>query len=137
MRRRPFLASVIVAAVVLPACRPTTQEEVADLCGDLRNLRDTFTLILAPPSEASLGEVRGALEKVAPFLDRVAKVDVTSPAIDAEIEEVTDAVRDGLEGLGDDEPATRADEPLGPARLRLASVLADAASALGCADAAR
>jgi hypothetical protein len=136
MPARPLLASLIVATIVLAGCRPAPEDEVADLCGDLRNLRETFAVLLAPPPDASLGEVRGALEKIAPFLDRVAGVDATSAAIDAEIEDVTEAVRDGLDGLGDDDPATRADESLRSARPRLDSVVAEAASALGCADAA-
>jgi hypothetical protein len=114
------------------ACGPSPEEEAADLCRDLRSLDRTFELLLVPPQDATVGEVRGALEKVAPFLGRLAAPDATEVAVDDELRIVEEAFRDALDGLGDDEPATAADEALRVDRPRLAAVVADAAAALGC-----
>ena len=126
--------AVACAAVLLAlaSCGPSAGEEAADLCGDLRSFGATFDLLLQPPPDATVGEVRGALEKVAPFLDRVAALDASPEALEVEIAAVEETFREALDGLGDDEPASSADDALDHERPRLASVLADAADAIGC-----
>jgi hypothetical protein len=133
--RRPGRARValgLLAVLAAAACGPSPEEEAADLCRDLRNLDRTFELLLVPPDDATVGEVRGALEKVAPFLDRLAAPDATDGVVDAELEVVEEAFRDAFDGLGDDGPATAADAELRGDRPRLAAAVADAAAALGC-----
>jgi hypothetical protein len=126
--------AALTVAACLAACAPSTADEAADLCGDLESFAATFELLLRPPEDAALGEVRGALEKVAPFLGRLADADATTVALDDELEAVQERFRDGLDGLGDDEPASVADAGLASARPRLAAALGDAAVALGCGD---
>ena len=134
--RAKGLGRAIVTVACLAAvagCTPSEAEEVADLCRDLGSFGGTFELLLGPPDEATLGEVRGALEKVAPFLGRMADVEATPAALDDELRAVEEGFRDALEGLGDDEPATVAAAGLELVRPRLQTALAEAASALGCA----
>jgi hypothetical protein len=125
-------AVACVAALAALASCSSSAEEVADLCGDLRSFGATFDLLLQPQAGATVGEVRGALEKVAPFLGRVAGVDVTPEELDAGIAAVEETFRDALDGLGDDEPASQLDDRLRVDRPRLGNVLAQAAAALGC-----
>jgi hypothetical protein len=121
----------LAALTVLASCG-SSDEEVADLCGDLRSFGATFELLVQPQADATVGEVRGALEKVAPFLDRVAGVDATPESLDDEIAGVEETFRDALAELGDDEPSSRVDDRLGGERPRLENVLAQAAAVLGC-----
>ena len=121
----------VAALAALTSCS-SSDEEVADLCGDLRSFGATFELLLQPQADTTVGEVRGALEKVAPYLGRVAGVDVTPEELDAEIAAVEETFRDALEGLGDDESSSRVDDRLRVDRPRLGNVLAEAAAVLGC-----
>jgi hypothetical protein len=125
------LASLALALAVAPGCSSPNDDRV-DVCRDLGSFGETFELLLAPPPDATIGEVRGALEKIAPFLERVAAADATSDALDDELVSVEEAFRDALDGLGDDEPATEADAELRGDRPRLAALLAEASSALDC-----
>jgi len=136
MRRLVGAARVVAvlatAGVALAACGASAEEEAADLCADLRNLDATFELLLVPSDDATVGAVRGALEKVSPFLERLASSDATGEAVDRELDAVEEAFRDGLEGLGDDEPASAAEASLQGDRPRMAAVLAEASSAHAC-----
>jgi hypothetical protein len=117
--------------IALASCG-SSDEEIADLCGDLRSFGATFELLVRPQVDATVGEVRGALEKVAPYLGRVAAVDATPESLDAEIADVEETFRDALEDLGDDEPSSRVDDRLGGERPRLENVLARTVAVLGC-----
>jgi hypothetical protein len=121
-----------VAALTALASCGSSDEEIKDLCGDMRSFGATFELLLLPQADATVGEVRGALEKVAPFLGRLAGVDATPESLDAEIAAVEETFRDALEDLGDDEPSSRVDDRLGGERPRLENALAQAAVVLGC-----
>jgi len=135
MRRLVGAARIVVlapAVVTLAACGATAEQEAADLCADLRNLDATFELLLVPSDDATVGAVRGALEKVSPFLERLAASEATGEAVDHELDAVEEAFRDGLEGLGDDEPASAAEASLRGDRPRMAAVLAEASSAHAC-----
>lgn len=131
MTRRHAVA-LAGALLALASCGPSAAEEATDLCGDLRSFGATFDLLLERQPDATVGEVRGALEKVTPFLDRVMALEASAEPLDAEIAAVEEAFREALEGLGDDEPSSSADNALDPERPRLARVLAAAAAALGC-----
>jgi len=137
VRRRRALSSVLVVLVtsaIASACAPSEDEEVTDVCDDLRSLRATFDLLLEPPEGATVGEVRGALEKVAPVLARASAVDATDAAVDDGIDDAVEAFRDGLDGLGDDEPASLAKPRLTEARSRMHGAVDAATASLGCPD---
>jgi hypothetical protein len=131
---RSLATLVIVALAAMTSCGPSADEEAADLCRDLGSLRATFHLVLAPPTGATVGQVRGAVEKVAPILTRAAGTQETAEALDERIDDTVEAFRDGLDDLGDDEPASAADPRLAAVRPRLADAVEDVAAALGCDD---
>jgi hypothetical protein len=132
--KRRRAAACAGALLALVSCGPSAGEEATDLCGDLRSFGATFDLLIERQPGVTVGEVRGALEKVTPFLDRVVALDASAEALDVEIAAVEEAFREDLQGFGDDEPASRADDALGPDRPRLASALSAAAAAIGCSS---
>jgi hypothetical protein len=123
-------ALALAVAGATAGCGPSPEALAEDLCRDLRSFRATFELLEAPPPWASVGEVRGALEKVAPFLERLADAPQTPAPLEDELAEVETAFRDVVEGIGDDEPASVLVPGDAPARLRRA--LAASAASLGC-----
>lgn len=129
---RPVAGAALVLIVVAAACGPSGSEEVADLCTDLDSFGATFDLLTEPPTDATVGQVRGALEKVAPFLGRVRDVDATDERLDDELDAVEELYRDAFDGIGDDEPVARIEPRLGDAPSRLSADLEAAATALAC-----
>jgi hypothetical protein len=123
-------ALAVAVATAAAGCEPAPEAVAEDLCRDLGSFRATLELLESPPPGASVGEVRGALEKVAPFLERLADAPQTPAPLEDELSEVETALRDVVEGIGDDEPASVLVPGDAPARLRVA--LAAAAAALGC-----
>jgi hypothetical protein len=122
-----------VAAVALGACAPSAEEVRTDLCADLESYGSTIELLLAPPVDSTAGEVRGALEKVSPFLERMGSSDATPADLDAELVAIEEGFRSALDGVGDDEPADVVAAGLSGVRSRAADVLAETSVALGCA----
>ena len=131
-RRAGF--GIAVAAFALAACAPSAEEVRTDLCVDIESYGATIELLLAPPADATAGEVRGALEKAAPFLERVGSNDATPPDLDAELAAIEETFRTALDGVGDDEPADVVAPGLSGARPRAADALAETSVALGCAE---
>lgn len=130
--RRPVAAAALVFTFVVSSCGPSEAEEVVHLCADLGSFGATFELLADPPADATVGQIRGALEKVAPFLGRVRDVDATDEALDGELDAVEDVYRDAFDGIGDDEPVERIEPRLGDGPVRLSAELDAAARALGC-----
>jgi len=128
-------ALAVAVAAVTASCEPSPEALAEDLCRDLRSFGATFELLEAPPPGASVGEVRGALEKVAPFLERLADAPQTPPPLEDELAGVETAFRDVVDGIGDDEPASVLVPGDVPVRLR--GALAAAAGAIGCPGAPR
>lgn len=98
------ISLAFLLAVVVGSCaRSAPQDEIAAICEDLAHLSDTVDLVVAPPPGATVGEVRGATEKLDPTiheLERSGAVDdVDADAMRATQEDVLEA----LEGIGDDE----------------------------------
>ena len=133
-RRRSLWVAVPVAVALSVGCIGSSAEETArDLCGDLANLDETITLLTAPTAEASVGDVRGAYEKVAPVLERIAAAPQVSEELETTLIALQEAFRDAFAGVGDDEPATVVVAPLAAPREGLRITLSDASVALGCA----
>jgi hypothetical protein len=126
------IASALLLIALLVGCGPSGEDAIRDLCGDLDNLAPTFELVVAPPSDARLGEVRGALEKVAPALERGRRASQVPPALADELEAVEEALRDELAGFGDDEVV--GDLGFSPTGLqrRLGDAVDDLEVTLGC-----
>jgi hypothetical protein len=97
---RPARAVVILLtiAVAATACRrETAQERAAALCHDLLALRATVAFLAAPGTGASVGDVRGGLDKLDATFAHVPE-NVGRNLLDAR-----DAYREMLNGVGDDD----------------------------------
>lgn len=94
-----------VAAIVLwTACGRSSAEARTELCQDLTNLQATVELLTEPPAGSTVGEVRGALDKLDPTWqavhdDRDVPDDEDQALLDAQ-----ETFHDALEGIGDDDP---------------------------------
>lgn len=130
--RRPVGPGLPLLVALLAACGPSGEEAIRDLCGDVDNLGPTFELVVSPPAEVRIGEVRGALDKVSPALDRGRRASPVPPALADELEAVEEALRDEMAGLGDDEVV--GDVGFAPAGLqrRLGNAVAELQATLGC-----
>jgi hypothetical protein len=97
-------AAVLVAVALFgSSCSRSSSAANASLCQDLTNLGATVAFLAAPPSTATVGEVRGALDKLdatwqAVHDDR----DVPDDEDDALLTAQQD-YRDVIEGVGDDD----------------------------------
>jgi len=99
---RPLLLVALI--VVLSGCAPSASDEAASLCEDLGNLAATMALISAPPGDATVGQVRGATEKLDPTIDQAERAGVV-PDTDGEgFRAAQEAVLESLQGIGDDTP---------------------------------
>lgn len=127
---RALAAAAISVAVGTGGCTDADAER-SDLCGDLDRLAVTFELVTDPPEGATVGAVRGGLEKVAPTLDRAAGAEQVGDRLAGELAAVEEALRDALADLGDDEPAAVATEALGLGP-RMSAARDDVIAALGC-----
>jgi hypothetical protein len=120
---------------MLPACGPSSASARAELCSDIANLQPTVDLLAAPPVDATVGDVRGALEKIDPTLQAVHDDTDLPDAQDDALLDAKDAYEDAIHGIGDDD----AFAPHATATAGIARGLADAYTAvrtsLGCTTA--
>jgi hypothetical protein len=93
---------VLVSAGSLVACG-SKASEAEDLCRDLGNLNRTVAFLVAPPSAASVGEVRGGLDKLDPTFSAIAGSDAVPEADTDALLEARDDYLEALEGIGDDD----------------------------------
>jgi hypothetical protein len=113
MRRTAVAAGVFVLVTTLTACSNGAGGDDAELCQHLTNLQGTMQMLASPPRDATVGEVRGNLDKLDGTWDAVHDhPDVPDDEDDALVEFQED-YRDAIEGVGDDDafapyvPATR------------------------------
>ena len=94
---------MLAAAVVLVACGGSSSAATAALCQDLTNLQATVAFLAAPPPTATVGDIRGALDKLDSTFQAVHdRPDVPDDEDDALIAGQQD-YRDAIEGVGDDD----------------------------------
>lgn len=101
---RSLLAVFLAAAAW--GCAPLPSDEASSLCEDLSNLAATVALIDALPADATVGQVRGATEKLDPTIHRVERAGVVPDAEGEAFRAAQEAVIEALEGIGDDTPIT-------------------------------
>jgi hypothetical protein len=113
MRWTARAAGVFVLVAALSGCSRGVLGDNADLCQDLTNLQGTVELLASPPRDATVGDVRGNLDKLDGTWDAVHHdPDVPDEEDDALLQSQED-YRDAIEGVGDDDlfapyvPATR------------------------------
>jgi hypothetical protein len=108
----PRGAGIVAILLLAGACSGSEPAaRVADLCQDLVHLEATVGLLAAPPSTARVGQVREALEKLAPT-SAVLGESLVADRLQADFFGAQDGYRAAIDGVGDD-------ELIGPARLEV------------------
>ena len=113
-------AWLVVACLVLAACGRSSAADNAEICQDLVNLQATVEFLAAPDPSATVGEVRGALDKLDPTFQAVHDDDAVPDAEDNALLDAQQAYRDQIADLGDDTPfapTMQATSPIGQALL--------------------
>jgi hypothetical protein len=101
MRRLGALALVLLLAAA-PACSRFGSHDHTQLCQDLTNLAATVSFLETPPRDATVGDVRGALDKLdGTFAAVHDDPDVPDAQDDALLQSQED-YRTVIEGVGDD-----------------------------------
>jgi hypothetical protein len=94
----------VLACVVLAGCGGSSAADHTDLCQDLVNLQATVEFLAAPDPSATVGEVRGALDKLDPTFQSVHDDDAVTDDQDDALLDTQDDYRDAIADLGDDTP---------------------------------
>jgi hypothetical protein len=94
---------VLVAVVLWTGCGPSSSAAHADLCQDLTNLQATVAFLAAPPGDATVGDVRGALDKIDSTLQAVHDDEDVPDVEDDALLDAQKAYREAIEGIGDDD----------------------------------
>jgi hypothetical protein len=111
----PLLLAPIL--LVAASCDGDTPDEVrADLCGDLGHLGPTIVLLVDPPVNVTIGELRGALEKLDPTVGDLEDSELVAEHLMQALLDARAGYRIALKPFGDDEPGSEAiDDAAGPA----------------------
>ena len=99
----PRPAWLFVAALVLAACARDGASAKVELCSDLTNLRATVAFLETPPANATVGDVRGALDKIDSTWQAVHDDADVPDAEDDALLDARDAYQDEIEKVGDDD----------------------------------
>ena len=130
----PRTAPLLVVVALLAACGPSSASARAELCSDLTNLQATVTYLAAPPPDATVGDVRGALDKIDSTWQAVHDDPDVPDAEDDALLDARDSYVDAIEKVGDDDLfAPRVAETQGVAQ-GLAQAYDAARASLACAS---
>lgn len=99
----PRTAWLLAAAVLLPGCGPSSASARVELCSDLTNLQATVTYLASPPPDATVGDVRGALDKIDSTWQAVHDDPDVPDTEDDALLEARDSYVDAIEKVGDDD----------------------------------
>ncbi len=94
----------VLVCVLCAACGRSSAADNAEICQDLVNLQATVDFLAAPGPAVTVGEVRGALDKLDPTLQAVHEDGAVPDAEDNALLDAQKAYRDQIETLGDDTP---------------------------------
>jgi hypothetical protein len=140
MRRPGRVRTVAVTlslAITCAACHArTSDEQAASLCQDLEHLRATVDVLARTPPEATVGQVRSALEKLDPTFDEVGSSSLVPDALQRELADARAAYDDAIDHVGDDDPASEVTADVADARLRLDAAYTAIVGGLGCGGSA-
>jgi hypothetical protein len=100
--RRPVW--IVLGCVLFAACGRVSAADHSELCQDLVNLQTTVEFLGAPDPSSTVGEVRGALDKLDPTFQAVHDDDAVPDDEDDALLDAQDAYRDQIADLGDDTP---------------------------------
>ena len=94
---------ILCALVAMGACTRSSAAASGALCQDLTNLQSTVAYLGMPPRDATVGDVRGALDKI----DSTLQALHDDPAVPDDEDKVLlgaqQDYRDAIEGVGDDD----------------------------------
>jgi hypothetical protein len=125
-------AFAAILAVGATSCRTSPSDRAASICSDLLNLRATVAFLESPPATATVGEVRGDIEKLDSTIGAVGGASFVPESASKPLEDARDDYRDVFDGIGDDDPfSSVADQTAEPAR-RLGSAYDAVVAALAC-----
>jgi hypothetical protein len=99
-----FVLACLLVPILCAACGRSSAADNTEICQDLVNLQATVDFLAAPGPAATVGEVRGALDKLDPTLQAVHEDDAVPDAEDNALLDAQKAYRDQIENLGDDTP---------------------------------
>ena len=97
-------AWLVVTCLVLAACGRSSAADNTETCQDLVNLQATVEFLAAPDPAATVGEVRGALDKLDPTFQAVHDDADVPDAEDNALLDTQQAYRDQIADMGDDTP---------------------------------
>jgi hypothetical protein len=129
---RAIAPVILVGVLAVASCGPSPAEETADLCRDLGNLRGTLGFLDAPPSGATVGQVRGSVDRLDPTFTRLSGDDEIPTDVTARLIGAQDAYREALDPYGDDEPITTVSRELYEPARRLHDAVRSVLTQLGC-----
>jgi hypothetical protein len=95
---------LLVACLALGGCSRSSAAGNSELCQDLVNLQATVEFLAAPDPSATVGEVRGALDKLDPTFQAVHHDGDVPDSEDDALLDAQQAYRDQIADLGDDTP---------------------------------
>lgn len=121
------------ATALAPSCRSgTAEDQAADLCEDLGHLGATIAELTAPQPETTVGEIRGALDRLDPTFEAVQDSDLVSERTAGELDDAQSVYRDQIGGIGDDHHLSDEGLELAGSQRRLAESFDAVESELGC-----
>jgi hypothetical protein len=94
----------VACVLLLAACGRSSAADSTELCQDLVNLQTTVEFLAAPDPASTVGEVRGALDKLDPTFQAVHDDDAVPDDEDDALLDAQDDYRDQIADLGDDTP---------------------------------
>ncbi len=97
-------AWLVVGCLVLAACGRSSGADNTGLCQDLVNLQATVAFLAAPDPSSTVGQVRGALDKLDPTFQAVHNDGNVPDAEDNALLDAQQAYRDQIANMGDDTP---------------------------------
>jgi hypothetical protein len=126
------VGAVLLAATLAGCSHTSTAEQRASICPDLANLAGTMRVAFSPPADATVGDVRNALEKLESTWGHIAQASAIASDQRTEISQARLDYLKAVANVGDDDPVSSvASRTAGPAS-RLAADTAAVWRLLGC-----
>lgn len=100
--RSPPVVMLVLLATASWACSDAPDDERAALCEDLGSLEATVDVIANPPIDATVGDVRGATDKLDPTIEQAEDASIVPDAESDGLRAGQEAVLDAIDGISDD-----------------------------------
>jgi hypothetical protein len=123
---------LLLVIALTASCAQSPPEERAALCEDLVNLAATVDLFARPPDDATVGDVRGAIEKLGPTIQQAEDAGVVADTDADAFRARHEAALEALEDYGDDERFAKVPPESVAATDTLAATYRRVLTSLGC-----